>query len=403
MNYALNKFVIINRNDNRGGAAIASFRLMEALCRAGVDARMIVARKERDDERIAAVAARWPFYRERLDVWLKNGQRRDTLFLLDPATRGVDLACHPWVKEADAIVLGWINQGMLSIADINRLTALGKPLLWVMHDMWNCTGACHYTVDCERYKSTCTACPIIGRNGDDITTATQRRKQALYAQAPIRFVAVSHALAERCRESSLMRNCDITVIANPFPAHEYRWEYLGDDSDDELVLAMGAARLDDPVKGLDTLRDALTLVERHSPALFSRLRLLLFGGIRDKSLLDTLPCRHEYLGMVANPNDVLRRAHVVLSASRFESFGYTLVEGMASGCLAVTTGNGGQRDIVTHRANGYIADDAQGIADGIAWADDARHRITRRQQHDDIAARFGYPAIAARFLELAGR
>ena len=105
MHHQLNKVVIINRNDNRGGAAIASFRLMEALCQAGVDARMIVAQKERDDDRIDAIGAKWPFYRERLDVWLKNGHRRDTLFMLDPATRGVDLMRHPWVKDAVAIVL----------------------------------------------------------------------------------------------------------------------------------------------------------------------------------------------------------------------------------------------------------------------------------------------------------
>ena len=395
----LKKVVIINRNDSRGGAAIASFRLMEALCQAGVDARMVVAQKERDDGRIDALSAKWPFYRERLDVWLANGHRRDTLFLLDPATRGVDLTRHPWVEAADAIVLGWINQGMLSLEGIERIAALGKPLLWVMHDMWNCTGACHYTVDCERYHNTCLACPIIGRDGDDITTATQRRKQRLYNTVPIRFVAVSHALAERCQASSLMRDSDITVIPNPFPAHEYQCQ-ITDDESDELVLAMGAARLDDPVKGLDTLREALAIVKRDSPALFARLRLLLFGDIRDKLLLDTLPCRHEYLGKVENPNEVFRCAHVALSTSRFESFGYTLVEGMASGCLAVTTGNGGQRDIVTHLINGYVANDAQGIADGIVWADDARHHITRQQQHDDIAARFGYPAIADRFLKL---
>ena len=37
------KVAIINRSDERGGAAVVSARLMEALRAKGVDARMIVA------------------------------------------------------------------------------------------------------------------------------------------------------------------------------------------------------------------------------------------------------------------------------------------------------------------------------------------------------------------------
>lgn len=392
------KVVIINRNDARGGAAIASFRLMEALCGEGIDARMIVNLKERDDERIAATGNKWNFYRERLDVWLANGHRRDTLFMLDPASRGGDLSKHPWVQEADAIVLGWINQGMLSLGDIKRLGELGKPLLWVMHDMWNCTGACHFTTTCERYKTLCSSCPLTGRQGEDITTDTWRRKLALYDAVPIRFVAVSHALAALCRQSSLMKERDITVISNPFPAHEYQWEREGDTH--EITAAMGAARLDDPAKGLDTLSEALSLFEHQSPTLFSRLHLLLYGDIRDKAILDTIPCRHTHLGVVSDPNEVFRRADIVLSTSRFESFGYTLVEGLASGCLAVTTGNGGQSDIVNHLDNGFIAQDAAGIAQGLEWAALNRDNASRKALHDDIARRFGYSAIASRFLPL---
>ena len=36
------KVVIVNKSDSTGGAAVVSYRLMEALCDAGVDARMHV-------------------------------------------------------------------------------------------------------------------------------------------------------------------------------------------------------------------------------------------------------------------------------------------------------------------------------------------------------------------------
>lgn len=42
------KIVIVNKSDRTGGAAVVSFRLMEALRGIGVDARMLVVEKLTD-------------------------------------------------------------------------------------------------------------------------------------------------------------------------------------------------------------------------------------------------------------------------------------------------------------------------------------------------------------------
>ena len=47
-------------------------------------------------------------------------------------------------KEADVIHLHWVNQGLLSLNDIKKMTQSGKPMVWTMHDMWACTGICHH-------------------------------------------------------------------------------------------------------------------------------------------------------------------------------------------------------------------------------------------------------------------
>ncbi len=48
------KVVIINKSDSTGGAAVVSFRLMNALRTAGVDARMLVAEKLTDSPFVEA-------------------------------------------------------------------------------------------------------------------------------------------------------------------------------------------------------------------------------------------------------------------------------------------------------------------------------------------------------------
>lgn len=399
------KVVLINRSDQLGGAAMATLRLMFGLRSLGVDARMVVVDRHDDDPHVAlagtAWSRRWAFLAERLGIFWRNGRSRDTLFKIDTATHGVDLSRHPWVLEADALLLGWTNQGMLSLEGIEQLGHLGKPIIWTMHDMWPCTGVCHHAYECQGYLAQCTDCPLLPA-GSPLAQETLKRKAALYGKVPIRFVAVSQWLAQCCRQSTLLHNAEITVIGNPFPVSDYACDYVTRPGlpDEAIVVAMGAARLDDPVKGFDLLIETMRHLREHDPALADRLHLLLYGELRDPSLLQRLEVGYSHLGYITDINTVFRQAHIVLSTSRYESFGYTLLEGMASGCIPVSTGAGGQADIVKHLHNGYLtgSNDPADVARGIAWA--AQAHLSRYAQHQWVADHFDAQFIAQQYLNL---
>ena len=396
------KVVIINRSDALGGAAIASARLCRALQGAGADARMLVMDRRTADDKVQAVGSslgnRYRFLAERLRIFTRNGFRRDTLFRIDTAIHGIDLSQHPWVREADVIVLNWVNQAMLSLKGVQRLAALGKPLVWVMHDMWNCTGVCHHREDCVELFNQCESCPLLP-GGSRLAQHTWQRKRDLYTGCGIHFVAVSNWLKDECLASSLMRDCDVTTIPNAVDVTRFDPSRLDDNpwgvEAGRQVMVMGAARLDDPVKGFDRLTAALQWLADNRPDAAARLHLVLYGALRDESLLNAIPVPCTHLGYVNDLQQVFRHADIVVSASTRESFGYTLAEGMACGCTAVTTGFGGQRDIVDHLHNGYVTGDLspKALADGIAWALD--NPLPRQPQHDCIASRFA-PSIVAR-------
>ncbi len=399
--------LLINRSDHLGGAAIASLRLMRALNDQGTRARMLVIDSDGNDPLVKTVGSRWAnryhFLAERLGIFMRNGMQRSTLFKIDTASHGLDLSRHPWVKAADVIILNWVNQGMMSMKSLERLVATGKRVIWTMHDMWNCTGVCHHAYECRAYETACRSCPLTGKTGKDISSRTQAAKARLYAAAPgLHFVAVSNWLAQCCRCSSLMAGKPVTVIGNPFPTSDFNCTYQAGDlglAPDTCVIAMGAARLDDPVKGFDLLISAMRHIAEHKPQLAAKLHLLLYGNLRDPGLLDNIPVAHTHLGYVNDVRPVYRQAHIVLSTSRYESFGYTLLEGMACGCVPVTTGSGGQVDIVKHLVNGYVAtQDAESIADGIEWA--ASCRFPREKLHEWVAVHFDSAIIAQQYLSL---
>lgn len=399
--------LFLSTNDTLGGAAMVTHRLASALRRMGVDARMLVGRKDGDDAWVAQVGS---FRRkvakvaERAEIFASNGFDRADLWKVSTARFGAAVASHPWVAEADAIVLGWVNQGFLSLGQLRRICEMKKPVVWWMHDLWCATGICHLPAGCTRYELGCGRCPLLHweRRMGDLSRFVWERKMDIFRRYPIRFLAVSHWQREQCLKGSLLRGMDIEVLGHAFPVEEFTTEPSEGSDCGKLRIVMGAARLDDPVKGLPVAIEALNLLAQEHPELAARSEAVFFGGLADAHAFDALRFPYSYVGRMAH--DELRNlyatATVVLSTSRFETMGATLMEGMAAGATPVTFGVGGQPDIVTHGENGYIADygSAQSVAHCLRLA--LESPFPRAEQHASVASRFSEKVIAGRLLRI---
>lgn len=394
--------VIINHSDSRGGASVTSVRLMHALVRLGVDARMLVVHSDTSSERIELLRPQWrvraEFLAEHAEIWLRQGCRRANMFAISTGAFGMPVHDHPWVKEADIVVLAWVNQGMVSLQGIKRIKA---PVVWVMHDMWCFTGVCHHAGLCSGYVRQCGECPLLTRRSEhDLSWQVHARKQRLYASRPIRFVAVSTWLASLAASGSLAQYMDVRVIPNTFPIDDFPCQPRCGRLQCRLpasgrLVVMAAARLDDPVKGLQRAIDALNMIAgTDAVAVFA-------GHLRDKHALDALRLPYVWLGPVSEHDmrDIYTHADVVLSASEYETLPTTLIEGMAAGCLAVCTRRGGQTDIVDHLDTGYVSPtmEAADLAAGLRWALGQEPR--RHRQHQAMM-RFAADKVARRYMDL---
>lgn len=414
------KVVIINKSDSVGGAAVVSRRLMYALRDKGVDARMLVCDKRHESPHVETASTpnriKRSFLAERLKIFMANGMNRDNLFKVDIAGDGLPLSKHRWVREADVVCLDWVNQGMLSLRGVRELTRLGKPVIWTMHDMWNFTGICHHAGACKRWQTNCGLCPFLGKmsNPEDLSFKVWNNKRAVYSGAGnLHFVAVSNWLADQARQSPLLSDMPLSVIPNAFPipddAERLRAGHRR-THEHKFRIVMGAARLDDPVKGLPILVEATRILRDEFPEEAEVMELVTFGNLKDANALDGVGLSHTHLGTVAgedNVRDIYLGADAVVSTSLYETLPGTLVEGQVYGCIPVSFGRGGQSDIVDHGKTGYIAtwdDDmkkaARAIAEGLVWA--------RRQDAEKISARmlasarskFAAPVIAEAYLSL---
>ena len=104
---------------------------------------------------------------------------------------GTDVSAHPMVRDADVLVLHWVNS-FLSYRSVEKLLATGKTVIWVMHDMWTFTGGCHYDGYCGGYAHDCGNCPHMeSRKENDLSRRNFVRKTRAIKSGKMIFVGPS--------------------------------------------------------------------------------------------------------------------------------------------------------------------------------------------------------------------
>lgn len=387
------KVLIVNTSEFTGGAAVAANRLMKALRKADVEVTMLVRDKISNSPCVLSLndsffSRKLNFIRfvwERLVIFLSNHLRRKPLFQVSIANTGTDISSHPLVREADIIHLHWINQGFLSLTDIRTLVRTGKPIVWTMHDMWPCTAICHHSFGCEQFKEECGECPFLRSHKHKDLAYSVFHKKRFLADSKIQLVAVSTWLRKQAQDSALTNRLPVEVIPNvidtslfvPSDKEEAR-KGLSLPLDKKIIL-MGAARINDPIKGFEYLVKALSILKERKGE--EDYFLVLFGGIKgNDSFLSEIPIPYVWMGSLSDPSMIAKlyaAADVTVVASLYETFGQTIIEGMACGCPAVSFDNSGQTDIINHLENGYLAKykDTDDLATGIKWVIDNREPL----------------------------
>lgn len=411
------KVLLINTSDRTGGAAVATSRLMESLNNAGVETKMLVLHKTSSAEKMIPIGKPWQrkftFIWERLTIWTHNLFSRKNLFTVSIANTGFNITRLPEFKEADIIHLHWINQGMLSLTNLQEIKTSGKPIIWTLHDMWPCTGICHHAHTCNRFKSECKDCPFLRFPGEkDLSNKVFRKKQRLFQNSSPEIVAVSTWLASQVAQSTLLKDKHISVIPNTLSLDEFKW--LDKETcrrelalPGKYILLFGAARIDDPIKGFKTLLEAIRLLIKQQRFPVGDLHLILFGRIKyPENVLPFLPISYSDFGWVTDASllsKLYSAADITVSASLYETFGQTLIEAQACGCLPVSFGNSGQADIIQHKENGYLVSNqsAESLAEGIEWGiTEGQSAISKAGMRQNVLNKYSGTIVADQYIQL---
>lgn len=379
---------------------------------------MLVLHKESQSDLVIPVGKNWQkkcaFLCERLVIWMNNLFSRKNLFTVSIANTGFNVTQLPAFREADIIHLHWINQGMLSIRNIREIFESGKPVVWTMHDMWECTAICHHAHTCTRFKSECHDCPFLrfpGRN--DLAHRVFKQKQKLFGNAGnLNIVTVSTWLSSQVRQSTLLKDKSVSVIPNTLSPTDFRM--MDKESSrkelslpDKHIILFGAARIDDPIKGIEYLLQAIRLLIEKKHFRQEELHLALFGRIKHpEKLFAAIPVSYTHFGRIGDTgklSQLYSAADVTVSASFYETFGQTLIEAQACGCVPVSFGNSGQADIIRHKENGFLADylSPDSLAEGIRWGmTEAQTALSKEDMRNQVFEQYSGEVVAMQYLNL---
>ncbi len=387
------RIAMISASDS-GGAGTAAWRLHRGLLGHGVESRMYVMDKRRDDENVLvlppapkgdSVVDALPSDPQRY-LWRATTARWEQTMAAHPDRPGgleaftdplsysrVDLVRG--IREADVVSFHWIA-GVVDYPTLHNVLA-GKPSVWTLHDLNAFTGGCHYAAGCEKFRDRCGSCPQLGSSDEnDFSRRSWDTKKELYDKISLTVVTPSDWLRREAESSSLFRPFPVHVIPNPHPLdlfhprdREAERQRIGVEREERMVL-FGADSVGNHRKGFLHLTEALSELDRKLDAR-QRLALVTFGRkVPEISLPERFRIVH--LGSLADEETiagVYSAADLFVLPSLEDNLPNTVAESLACGTPVVSFSIGGIPEMVDHLKTGYLAKpfDIADLAEGIQW------------------------------------
>ncbi len=404
------KILQISTYDIKGGAARATYRLHRGLRHMDQDSGMLVRYKETDDDFVSALGQKQEtdekafFLKVPIQEQYIDAHRTDisnTLFSLPYP--GYDISRSPLVQNADIINLHWVSQ-FQSPVTLKHVFALGKPVVYTLHDQWAFTGGCHYASGCKEYQSSCKTCPQLASDPFSLPETVLWDKEALFQNANLTIVTPSRWMGRCARESRLFKSLRVEVIANsletdlysPLPKDQAKKRL--EIPENAVTFLFGAIDGTEKRKGFAELIGAMksSLENEFFQELLRKdqLRLLCFG--KPNGQLESMGIPVISLGRLGTDEeirDAYSAADIFLLPSLEDNLPNTILESMSCATPVVAFDVGGVSDMVTDGVNGLLvkAFDTQQMGEAIvALALDPEKRFSMGKAGRERAVR-DYP------------
>lgn len=402
------KVLIVNFSDKKGGAARAAKRLHESLLNEEIDSTMFVLDKHGDDPTVVTPKTYTRKITAKLQTKINTFPLRKNI-LESPFSASFSPSFNI-IKSInkhnpDIVHLHWINAGMIKIEDLLKIKV---PIVWTLHDMWPFTGGCHYSDSCKLYMKSCGNCPILKSNiENDLSKHIFNRKEKTYSKiSNLTVVGLSKWLKDCAESSTLFKNRTVVNLPNPINTNIYKpldkeeaRKHLGLSNSKKYVLFGAMFATTDNRKGFQELKKAFSFLQN------TDIELMVFGSTKPKHAED-FGFKTHYFGKISDDASLkilYNASDVMVVPSLQENLSNVIMESLSCGTPVVGFDIGGNKDLIDHQENGYLAKpfDAKDLAFGIDWTiKNNKTNLLSSFARAKVLENFDNKIVAKKYIEL---
>lgn len=344
-----------------GGAGLGMMNQHQALLKAGIDSKVLVAKKVSSLDSVYEMKPNHSIWSSNKYVYLLEKiarrlgiclteydkihhqiykiRRKHPVQFSSPITQ-YDVSEHPLVQEADVINLHYIAD---FIDWDTFFSKVKKPIVWTMRDENPGLGGFHYMETKQTYNL------YYGEIEEKLLMVKCR---AITRCNQLQIVSLSKLMQEFCHQVDFLACRPNTIIYNaisseayqPCDRREARKELNLQESD--IVLSFVCGELLEERKGLSFVLEALEILHNE------RIKLLCVGN----SAIEIMHKNVILLGSIADPRQlsvVYSASDAFVTASSQESFGKTVVEALYCGTPVISMPVGIASEIIDE-TNGVL-------------------------------------------------
>ena len=234
------------------------------------------------------------------------------------------------------IHLHWVHGEMLSTDDIIKIK---KPIIWTLHDAWIANPTIH--VDIKSYKKF----SIINR----FEKFFLKRKKKLINKKKIYFITPSKELFQLCNKKLKLKNLYYIPhkVSKKFKKNLDLKKLNIVSKKEKNILFFSYTHRDGFVKGNDLFLKVLSQLSKDG----NKYHVYICGFKNDILLKELKNIRLTFLGYLNEEklNKLYNSVDLLVSCSRYESFGQTIFEARMTGLPIISFKVGGILDIATKK------------------------------------------------------
>ena len=393
------KVLLVNSFDKKGGASIAAMRLHQSLSKEDIENQFLVQFKSSDNQGVLSETNFFIIFLNRIlskldaligRILLKDVNNYSAAFL-----SSFNIVKKINKLNPDIVHLHWTCNGMLSIEDIPKIQA---PILWTMHDNWVFSGGCHNMTLCKDHQEETNKC------GKYINYIHKRKMKAFSKKTDIYFLSLSSWLYDLALKSTLIGNRKNYHLPNPIdtklfsPIKQPVARKNFNLTIDKKIILFGALNASsDKNKGLHLLFDVISKFRDNE------IEIVIFG---DNEPLTYKNFKFHNFGKIDNEqtlNLLLNTGNVLVVPSLQENFSNLILEGLAASIPVAAFDVGGNRDLILHKENGYLAQpfNVDDLKRGIDWIlDHESPRLLKEHARNSALLRFDSKKIAKDYIQI---